>query len=188
MRTPASKEKIVNALQGVLDLDSEITPEAGDLLELLTHDSDKGCLLALGSFLDDAIQIAIRAKFSLSGISESDIDFLLTRGPVPPIGSFGVRVVMARALGIIDDPVYRTLRAITDLRNESAHSWASFTITTESIHKIDSIFEPDGPRKLARAVEGQMARDGHQPDELNLRLRLFVIAFKIAKEIIQPSR
>jgi hypothetical protein len=110
--------------------------------EELMHDTDRGCLLATAAFLDDILEDRIRGKLhNLSGIGKDDLNFLLTRRPLPPLGSFGVRIVTARALGIIDGNIRSALTSIQDIRNANAHSWRGFKLTDKHVKAITKHFD-----------------------------------------------
>jgi hypothetical protein len=92
------------------------------LLPLLYSESERGCVLIAAAYLDDLLQKALRAGFqSLSGIRKEDLDFLLTKRPMPPLQSLALRTLVAYAIGLIDLPTRQALDAIRDMRNDAAH-------------------------------------------------------------------
>src|SRR5688572_30663029 len=67
-------------------------------------ESDRGCVICATAFIDDALATAIRlALKEMAEPPKRILDALLTKQPLPPLGSFAIRTKMARALGLIDD-------------------------------------------------------------------------------------
>jgi DNA-binding MltR family transcriptional regulator len=99
-------------------------------------ESDLGCLLIATTLLNDMLDEKIRAKFSeLSGIDRKYLDFLFEpkRGP---LGSFGVKIVVARASGVIDNRLHSTLSKIQEFRNPQAHTRTAFSFTKNAVKAI----------------------------------------------------
>jgi hypothetical protein len=106
-------------------------------------ENDRGCLLSSAAVLDGIIEDRLRTRFKeLSDAKKDDIDFLLSKRPLPPLGSFGVRIVAARTMGLIAEPIKRTLQEIQNLRNAHAHGWQRFNFETSEVRVISKRLGP----------------------------------------------
>ncbi len=79
--------------------------------DALFAESDLGCLLIGTAMLTDVLEEKIRKKLlNLTGntIPGRHLDFLLD-SKNGPIGTFGVRIIMSHALGIIDGRLHSAL-------------------------------------------------------------------------------
>ena len=117
--------------------------------EELLLESPRGCLLSSAAFLDDILENRIRQRLTeLSAASTKDLDFLLKNRPMPPLGSFGVRITVARVLGIIGDDIRRALAAVQNIRNSKAHSWQGFRFTLKDVRSITTHFSTEDQRLI----------------------------------------
>ena len=133
----AAAEKRVRASEVLKDfkLDGDAwKDESAGYINVLFYENDRSCILATAAFVDDLLEELIRSKLKkLSGIGRDDLDFLLTKRPLPPIGSFGVRITMSRALGIITPDTRNLLHLVQDVRNNLAHSWGDIWLRETDI-------------------------------------------------------
>ena len=91
-------------------------------LSELNKESERGCVLVGAALLDEMLGNLLRAKFTEDNhLDSKDIHFLLTKRPVPPLGSFAMRIIFSHAFGLIDGQTRRALDAIRDLRNQCSH-------------------------------------------------------------------
>ena len=134
--------------------------------DMAVNDTDRGCLLSVVSFVDDMLEFAIRFKLEqLSDASKSDIDTLLTKGQVPPLRSFAMRIFAARVPGIINNGTKKILLSMRDLRNTGAHAWRMFTFTDENVEKIwEAVCMEHGKELLEAGLEEarKYARDHNE--------------------------
>ncbi len=129
-------------------------PDLPNHLKTILQDSDRGCILSMVESLNVLLERQIRLKFTaLSGVNEKDLDFLLSRRPIPPLGSFGVRITLARALGLIEDDVRAALAQFQALRNDQAHSLISKSIREEKVIAVINQFQPEPAAGLVEACE-----------------------------------
>lgn len=99
----------------------------------LARESDRGFVLVGAARLDELLEKLLRAKLLACAPSkEKDLDFLLTK-PLAPLGSFSIRILMARALGLISESARQTLEALREVRNVCAHveNWRAEKIATK---------------------------------------------------------
>jgi hypothetical protein len=85
--------------------------------------SDRGLVLTCGSILGRFLERVIRMRFAELSPDDTttEVHFLLSKKPAPPLRSDGLRVSLARVLGIIDSDIARSLSRFFDVRNQFAH-------------------------------------------------------------------
>jgi hypothetical protein len=106
---------------------------------LMGNTSDREAILSAAAFFDDLMEERLRLHFSkTSDVSSKDIDFLLSKRPLPPLGTFGVKVVACRVLGLINESTRRSLNSLQELRNDAAHNWAQFVFTEDKAKVIQA--------------------------------------------------
>jgi DNA-binding MltR family transcriptional regulator len=127
-------------------------------MEIVYSESDRGCVICASAIIDDALEAMIRQllkrisnpsthlvnavlKTPPEPASDSLLDSLLTRRPMPPLGSFAVRIKMARALGLIHDSLMNALDAMREMRNDASHLANPFSFENPR-YKIQSLFGP----------------------------------------------
>ncbi len=83
---------------------------------------ERALVLVCGAVIDRALEKLLRLKFTqLSGAPKEDLDFFLIDQPVPVLGSAGIRVKMAKILGVIDRETCKALKPFFQIRNRFAH-------------------------------------------------------------------
>jgi DNA-binding MltR family transcriptional regulator len=137
-------------------------PFEGVVLELaqqLALESDRGCVLVALAAVDEAIERLLRAfvrKVSAPRNHTDDVDFLLTKEPVPPLGSLGVRLHLCHALGLLDDPLFSILLKMSKMRNEFAHPSQPVELTNDDLPFGVNFAVPDNDQMRA-FLEAQKA-------------------------------
>ncbi len=109
------------------------------LVTNLALESDRGCVLVAAAAIDEAIVGLLKVYFkkvSAPQDTEKEVHFLLKKQPVPPIGSYGVRVTLCYALGLVDADLYATLKRLGDVRNSFAHIAEPAKITLDNMPPI----------------------------------------------------
>ena len=97
-------------------------------------ESERGCVLICTAMLDDLLGELLRSRFIADGhLSQGDIDFLLTKGPVPPLRPFAMRIIYAHAFGLINHKTRKALDAIREVRNRCGHFSGEFAIDLAEI-------------------------------------------------------
>lgn len=100
-------------------------------------ESDRGCVLVGVSHLEQLLGQMLRSKFKqLSGASNRDLDFLLEKRPLPPLGNFAIRTITAYVLGLIGRTTRRVLDEIRDIRNAMAHKPDPAMLTDDHVAKL----------------------------------------------------
>ncbi len=107
------------------------------ILQETAANNDRGFVLLCGAVLDRALEKLIRMKFTdISQTTEEELDFLLIKQPVPPLGSAGIRIRVARVLGVIDETICEALSELNDIRNSFAHEEIAPTLNNDLIRPI----------------------------------------------------
>jgi len=102
----------------------------------LVHESDRGCAIVGAAYLNNDLDALLRARFCHQAPSpKKDLDWLLD-GPLAPLRSFGVRIRLARALGLITPIQSKSLDAIRSIRNKFAHSEGIIDIPAADVEAL----------------------------------------------------
>jgi len=98
---------------------------AFDPMRALLGESDRGCILVGGAYVDEQLACLLEARFRRdSGNNDKLIDWLLRERPNPPLGSTGSKSALCMALGLISEGTYKAVRSLSKLRNERAAHFA----------------------------------------------------------------
>ena len=98
----------------------EIIQRRDELFEALSKESDRGVVLISASFLDEALESLLRAKFSIRYPKSKSVINKLFDGP---LYTFSAKIKICYTIDLIGEWVYRDLEIIRKLRNNYfAHS------------------------------------------------------------------
>jgi len=98
----------------------EIIRRRDELFKALSKESDRGVVLISASFLEEAIESLIRARFSARYLkSKNFFDSLFNTDR--PLYSFSAKIKICYAMDLIGGWIYRNLEIIRKLRNRFAH-------------------------------------------------------------------
>lgn len=99
----------------------EIIQRRDELFEALSKESDRGVVLISASFLEEALEALLRARFSIRHPkSKSSIKPLFDF--FGPLSTFSAKVKICYAMDLIGKWMYGDLDIVRKLRNEFAHS------------------------------------------------------------------
>jgi DNA-binding MltR family transcriptional regulator len=102
------------------------------LPEVFFQMSDRASVLVVAALVDSALERLLRALFmQISEVTKEDCDFLLTKRPLPPLGSAYIRASLAFTLGYIGRDTYNALKYVTTIRNKCAHEEIAPPITED---------------------------------------------------------
>jgi hypothetical protein len=121
---PETPEELAELWQKLID---EAGPQAGALFfrRTLGRETDRGCALVAGAYLEDQLGQLLRAFF----IDEPNAADGLLSGR-EPLASFSARIQACFCLGLISKEAYRDLNIIRKIRNEFAHH--AFDVTFDA--------------------------------------------------------
>jgi DNA-binding MltR family transcriptional regulator len=90
--------------------------DAARLVGDMESESDRGVALLAVAFLDDVLDLLLRATF----VNDPDAVNRLI-GPGRPLESFGSRAHIAYCMGLLGADVYNDINLIREIRNDFAH-------------------------------------------------------------------
>src|ERR1051325_129004 len=93
-----------------------LTDDVSRLVDDLERESDRGAALVGAAFLDDVLDVLLRAAF----INEPDVVGKLM-GMGRPLESFGSRAHLSYCMGLLGADVYADINLIREIRNDFAH-------------------------------------------------------------------
>lgn len=93
-----------------------LTEDVARLVDDLAKETDRGCALLAAAFLDDVLDVLMRAAFVESSEAVNKI-----LGTGRPLESFGARTHLCFCIGLLGMDVYCDLNLIREIRNDFAH-------------------------------------------------------------------
>jgi DNA-binding MltR family transcriptional regulator len=90
--------------------------DAARLVGDLENETDRGVALLAVAFLDDVLDVLLRASF----VNDAEAVNRLV-GPGRPLESFGSRSHLAYCMGLLGADVYNDINLIREIRNDFAH-------------------------------------------------------------------
>ena len=93
-----------------------------------TKQTDRGSALIAAAWVDDALEVYLRASFRPDKKIANEI-----LRPDGPLGSFSARIKSAYLLGIIEPTAFRDLEIVRAIRNDFAHVRQRIRFTDPSI-------------------------------------------------------
>ena len=109
----------------------------GKFWRALEEESRRGWILGAHSYLDELLK-----KVLESTLEECKSTKALLGGPLAPIGSFGARLHLARALGLLTDSAFSDFKTMTKIRNEFAHDYRANHTDDHVADRMDSLDYP----------------------------------------------
>jgi len=96
----------------------QVTKIFNDVFESLHAESDRGCVLVVGSLVENAIEGQISARLILP---TGKTDELMSRSNNSPISTFSAKIDLAYRLGIFPANERKIYHQLRELRNTCAH-------------------------------------------------------------------
>jgi Mannitol repressor len=106
----------------------EVFGDLNRLHRFLTHLDERGLILALAAFAENALGDLIKAFLLPSECATQLLD-----GFNAPIGTFSTRIKMAYSLGLITNQQYEDFDRFRRIRNEFAHNWEPISFADQKI-------------------------------------------------------
>lgn len=97
--------------------------------QLLTNESDRGCVLVGASLIDMDLKNMISAHF-VDAYQKDQKEFLEGQGP---LATFSSRIKLSCFLGLISEDTYRDCNIIRKIRNDFAHTYEEISFQTPQI-------------------------------------------------------
>ncbi|MGI4865407.1 MAG: hypothetical protein ACRYFZ_15905 [Janthinobacterium lividum] len=111
MSTSSTKKKIIK--DDDYAFRQSIAPE--DIDPFIKEESDRGVILILGAYLEELLGGLISDACVTNTLADSIISHKM------PIGDFQSRLLLAQAIGLIDETETKALQLIQRIRNKAAH-------------------------------------------------------------------
>lgn len=157
------------------------------------EESERGCVLVANATIDDLMASILKAEFKRhAGRRNSKLakysEALLTRRPLPPLGSSYVRASLLYVLGIFDNKLLSALEAIRGMRNSAAHVNASFSIADFDLTLISAALTPaehsdKHDMTLRRHIQGDRSKE-----EILFRKCAIAVIAKLIHLAHEPER
>jgi DNA-binding MltR family transcriptional regulator len=130
-----------------------------ELFEALSRESDRGLILVSASYLDEALERLLRARFLIEHKkSKSMIDPLFNT--FGPLSTFSAKIKVSYAIDLIEKWVYRDFEILRKLRNEFAHSIGPAVFDSAEVVKLTE--------KLVGADHAVTAMERKKPETVKL--------------------
>ncbi len=153
------------------------------LIELLSSESDRGVVMIGASFLDEALEVLLRAKFGADKNKVKDVVNPLFGG-VGPLTTFSSKIKLSYALDLIDDWVYKDMEIVREIRNTFAHQISAadfgdadvFNLTERLVgasHAVTSMSDEQGilPTNLTD-IDSQKHKENKHPKDIGKEKQL----------------
>lgn len=132
----ASRKETLDEL-GKYAAQGSFETDPGELVKMLRNESDRGLVVVLGSHLEEALLERICRDLPAGEASRR----ALTKGG--PLRNFEQRIVMARAMGIIDEQEAEIFHVFRHMRNACSHSKRDISFKTpELLEALALLFPP----------------------------------------------
>lgn len=130
--------------------EGQLKPDIKNLLGLLSKESDRGAVVLMGSFIEDALFERIVKK--LPDLDPPGIKNLIRSGGM--LNGFANKITLAHAQGLIDDELVRMLEIIKLMRNASAHSRLPIGFATPALRDVMmSLFNDTNAEELRDSTD-----------------------------------
>lgn len=137
MGTASNNRKPENCQLTAKEVDAKfVLPSHKELDSFLENESDRGAILILTAYIEEALGLVI----SNVCVSNNASTILLKHGQ--PAGTFESRLVIAEAFGLIHEQEVKGLRILQKIRNKAAHfdrSGRGFDVLFDSASTADQL-------------------------------------------------
>lgn len=170
--------KITDDLRKSTEDDDGIFSELNQLTDSLKDLDERGLVLSLSAFSEDALGNLLKT-FLLDVESSTQ----LLEGFNAPLGTFSSRIKANHALGLINQDQFKDFEHLRKIRNEFAHSWQSISLNKPSIashiqamnySRIHQKFPRTNKDKLKTSISSllvEIRSTDHQISERNNKLK-----------------
>jgi len=112
------------------------------ITKALSTQSDRALVLVGTSFLDEALDGLLRARFSARMTRPKSLTKTLFEG-YGPLATFSAKIHIAYCLDLMEEWMYRDLNTIRKLRNTAAHSVEEIDFSSDAVTRLTSqLFGP----------------------------------------------
>ncbi|MDZ7860602.1 MAG: hypothetical protein U5O15_08065 [Candidatus Krumholzibacteriota bacterium] len=112
--------------------------------ELLSKESERGCVIVAAAMLDDALEKMIQARL----LESNDKEDSLFKSPHPILGTFASKIELSYRLGLISESMKKSLDIVRKIRNDFAHNYKEQLFDDDSTkdklknmyHELNALF------------------------------------------------
>lgn len=154
-------------------MDDEVFGKLNALGPLLDELDDRGLVLSLAAFAEEALGSLLKAFMLPVPTTEALID-----GFNAPLGNFSSRIKAAYSFGLVSKKQFDDLEQLRKIRNAFAHTWQPISLTDEKVSgHIKSMNYPSFLQAYPKTVDKKLRSTGFA-----LLLSLIGSANRIAEE------
>lgn len=139
-----------------------------EVIDVLMSESDRGAIILVGGVLEDVLGEYVITRLPHGSECRAE---LLKQGGV--LNTFQDKLVLGRALGVIDDATCGSLDIIRQIRNECAHSIRNVSLKLPVLNEAFGLL-------LSDAIAQRIRKDTVSDDYLRVLLG-FVMVFHVER-------
>ncbi|MFW1774137.1 transcriptional regulator [Acinetobacter seifertii] len=117
--------------------------QLGAFLSNFNKESDRGATLSAAAVLEDRLEEIIKTF-----LQDCKSSVRLLDGFNAPIGTFSSKILLAHALGLIQDDEFQQIELLRKIRNNFAHTWEYLDFKSDSIKCLVFTLPYMGPRDI----------------------------------------
>ncbi len=144
------------------------------VFKLMIKESDRGCVVAAGGFLDEMLEELLRTHLVRMSREETLVDKLLDAKAKGALGSFGVRIKMAVAMGLVAGKHKSSLEKIGEVRNEFSHNPRLNTLERKHISKIHDSLDDLVKECVTKGMDG--VKEAITPEMSEARVQFVLLS------------
>lgn len=129
-------------------LQNDTPPEILQLAAFLNNfnqESDRGAALSAAAVLEDCLEEVIKTF-----LRDCKSSVKLLDGFNAPIGTFSSKILLAHALGLIQDNEFQQIELLRKIRNQFAHTWEYLNFESNTIKSLVFTLPYMGPADIEK--------------------------------------
>lgn len=119
--------------------------QLGAFLNNFNQESDRGAALSAAAVLEDRLEEIIKTFLRDCKSSSKLLD-----GFNAPIGTFSSKILLAHALGLIQDNEFQQIELLRKIRNQFAHTWEYLNFESNTIKSLVFTLPYMGPSDIEK--------------------------------------
>jgi len=119
--------------------------QLGDFLNNFNQESDRGAVLSAAAVLEDRLEEIIKTF-----LRDCKSSLKLLDGFNAPIGTFSSKILLAHALGLIQDNEFQQIELLRKIRNQFAHTWEYLNFESNTIKSLVFTLPYMGPSDIEK--------------------------------------
>lgn len=119
--------------------------QLGAFLNNFNQESDRGAALSAAAVLEDRLEEVIKTF-----LRDCKSSLKLLDGFNAPIGTFSSKILLAHALGLIQDEEFQQIELLRKIRNKFAHTWEYLNFESNTIKSLVFTLPYMGPSDIEK--------------------------------------